>query len=166
MKIIGAVMVFAVCAYSGFALSSRLRKRRTYLQNMCQALNLLETEISFGGSRLKQAFIKIDRAIDTRGLFKSAADLLEELGIKRAWKEAVLEKSGELRLNGEDADALALLGERLGMTDTADQVKNIVYTRRRIEGCLSAAEGEYDKLGRLYRSGGILTGLFLVLILI
>lgn len=165
MKLIGAVIIFAVCAYAGFAFSDRMKKRCVYLMNICEALNLLETEITFRGSRLKQAFIKIDKASDTRGLFKTAADNMESKGIKRAWREAAKEKSGELRFNETDTEALALLGERLGMTDTEDQIKNIIYARKRLEDNLKGAKEEYAKLGRLYRSGGILAGLFLILIL-
>ncbi len=166
MKVIGAVMIFCACAFMGFTLSDRLKKRRLYLNNMCQALNLLETEISFGASRLKRAFVKINSAADTRGLFKSVSESMEEKGIKRAWREAAEAKKAELCFNGEDTEALLTLGERLGMTDTGDQVKNIAYTRRRLEGCLAAAEREYETMGRLYRNGGILIGLFLVLLLI
>lgn len=165
MKLIGAVIIFAVCVYAGFSMSDRLKKRCVYLKNICEALNLLETEINFGKSRLKQAFMKIDKSCDTRGLFKTAADSMEETGIKKAWRHAVEDKQAELRFGDDDAHTLALLGERLGMTDTEDQIKNIVYTRRRLEGSLTRAEEEYTKFGRLYRNGGILAGLFLILIL-
>lgn len=165
MKLIGAAIILAVCVYAGFSMSDRLKKRCVYLQNICEALNLLETEISFGKSRLKQAFIKINSAVNTQGLFKNAADNMENMGIKKAWREAVGNTQGKLKFNEDDAQILMLLSERLGMTDTEDQIKNIAYTRCRIEGNLKAAENEYAKMGKLYRNGGILAGLFLVLIL-
>lgn len=164
MKLIGAAMVFIVCAYCGFSLSDHLKKRQTYLGNIITALNLLETEISFGGSRLKRAFTRLDEAADTRGLFKTAADRTETLGIKKAWREAVTEKQDELRLSDTDAEVLMSLGERLGMTDTENQVKNIRYVKNRLEGQLTAARSEYGSMGKVLRSGGILAGLFLVLI--
>ena len=165
MKLIGAAIIFAACVYAGFSMSDRLKKRCVYLKNICAALNLLETEITFGKSRLKQAFLKIDKSGDTKGLFKSAADCMEKTGIKKAWRSAVKDKQTELRLSDDDAQTLALLGERLGMTDAEDQIKNIAYTRRRLEGNMVNAEEEYAKFGRLYRNGGILAGLFLILIL-
>lgn len=166
MKLVGATVIFIVCAYAGFSLSDRLKKRCVYLRNVCTALNLLETEIAFGGSRLKQAFIRLDSAADTRGLFKTAAEKTEELGIKRAWQESVEEKQEELRLTEKDTEVLKSLGGRLGMTDTENQIKNISYAKKQLEAQISQAEGEYERTGRLYRSGGILVGLFLILILI
>lgn len=164
MKLIGAAMIFIACAYCGFSLSDRLKKRQMYLGNMITALNLLETEISFGGSRLKRAFIRLDTAADTRGLFKTAADKTETLGIKKAWSEAVTEKQDELCFSDADAEVLTSFGERLGMTDTENQVKNIRYVKNRLEAQLAAAQTEYKSMGRVLRSGGILSGLFLVLI--
>lgn len=165
MRLVGAVMIFAVCAYGGFSLSDSMKKRCAYLKNAIAALNLLETEITFGGSRLSKAFEKLDAAADTRGLFKAAAEAAERVGIKRAWKDAVKSKQSELRFTKEDAQTLMSLGERLGMTDTENQVKNIQYVKKRLELQLEGAEGEYDRMGRLYRNGGILAGTFLVLLL-
>lgn len=166
MKLIGAAAVFISCAYAGFSVSDRLKKRGLYLRNIVIALDLLETEISFGGSRIKQAFARIDAASDTRGLFNAAAGKVEELGIKKAWKEAVEEKRDELRFTESDAEELMSLGERLGMTDTENQIKNIRYVKKRLEARADEAEGEYERMGRLYRSGGALIGLFLILLLI
>lgn len=165
MRLAGAVMIFAVCAYGGFSLSDRMKKRCMYLKNVIAALSLLETEITFGGNRLAPAFEKLDNAVDTHGLFKAAAEMAETIGIRKAWQKAVKGKQSELRFKEEDAQTLMALGERLGMTDTENQVKNIQYVKKRLEVQLDGAEGEYGKLGRLYRNGGILSGAFLILLL-
>lgn len=165
MRFAGAVMIFAVCVYGGFSFSDVMKRRCVYLRNVIAALSLLETEITFGGSRLAQAFIKLDGAADTRGLFKAAAENAELTGIKKAWKKAVKSRQGELCFTESDAQALMSLGERLGMTDTENQVKNIQYVKKQLELQLGSAEGEYDRLGRLYRNGGILVGAFLILLL-
>lgn len=127
IRIIGAVMIFSVSTYLGFSFADRLKKRYVYLRNILTSLNLLETEIGFGVSKLKQAFLTIDKSADTRGLFKTAADNLEDVGIKQAWRGAVYEKRQELYLTDADADALNALGAQLGMTDVENQIKNIKY---------------------------------------
>lgn len=165
LKIIGAVIILTVCAYAGFYFADRLKKRCVYLRNINTALSLLETEISFGGSRLKKALKSVDRTADTRGLFEETAEGLEELGIKKAWHNTVLKKRAELCLTDSDAEALAALGARLGMTDTENQIKNIRYVKEMLNAQQKEAEGEYERLGRLYRGGGALAGLFLILIL-
>lgn len=166
MRLAGAAAVFISCAVMGFSLSDRLKKRARYIGNIIEALSLLETEIAFGQSRVREAFLRVDTACDTRGLFKTAAERIEKSGIKKAWRGAVEEKKDELRLTGADAEAVIALGERLGMTDTENQIKNIRYVKGRLEPLLKEAEGEYGQAGRLYRGGGILVGLFLILILL
>ncbi len=166
LRLAGAAAVFASCTVMGFSLSDRLKKRAGYLGNIIEALSLLETEIAFGRSRVKEAFLRVDAACDTRGLFKTAAEKMEEEGIKKAWRGAVEEKRDELRLTDADAEAVISLSERLGMTDTENQIKNIRYVKGRLEPLLKEAEGEYGQAGRLYRGGGILVGVFLILILL
>jgi stage III sporulation protein AB len=165
IKFMGAIMIISVCVYAGFRSADRLKKRSVYLRNILTALNILETEIEFGGKQLKKAFETLDKSSDTRGIFRLAAEKTEALGIKRAWSEAVNEKKTELCLCDDDTEALTALGTRLGMTDTENQIKNISYVRELLTAQQETAEGEYKRLGRLYRSGGVLGGLFLVLIL-
>ena len=165
-KLIGAVMIEAACAFMGFYASDRLGKRKKYLGNIISAMSVLETEISFGANRLKRAFEAVDAMIDTRGLFSAAAERLEKEGVRRAWAGAVSEKKAELRLDAGDAEVLEMFGGRLGMTDTDEQIKNIAHVKSLLAEREKAAADEYAKSGRLYRSGGVLGGMFLILMLL
>lgn len=165
LKTVGAVIIFCVCTYAGIYKGDRLKKRCVYLRNIQTALNILETEIAFGGSRLKRAFEILNDAADTCGLFKAAAENLEEQGIRYAWKKAVEEKRTKMCLSDTDIQVMEVFGEKLGMTDTENQIKNIKYVRELLASEQKKAEGDYEQLGRIYRSGGVLGGLFLILIL-
>ena len=57
-----------------------------------------------------------------------------------------------------------MLGTKLGMTDTKNQLKHIGYVKELITAQAAAAENEYKRLGRIYRGGGVLTGLFIILV--
>ncbi len=162
VKLIGAVMTGAACGYFGFRASYDMKKRAESLSDIEVSLELLEGEIAFTQSELKKAFERADR----NGLLRAAGENIEKLGVKKAWSEAVNEYRPRLCLTRADADALLLLGERLGRTDTDDQIKHIKYIKTLIKGQADAAREEYERLGRLYRSGGLLTGIMLVIILI
>ena len=165
-KIIGAVIIEAACGFSGFYASERLKKRHKYLGNIISALSLLETEINFGANKLKKAFAAIDEMTDTCGLFSAAAGTLERDGIRRAWSDAVNEKRRDMCLTDGDAEILELFGGRLGMTDTENQLKNIGHTKELLKVLEEKAAEDYSRSGKLYRSGGVLVGLFLILMLI
>lgn len=163
LKLIGAVMICAACTYIGIKKSGELKGRYKSLRNIGTALGYLETEIGFCSNDLKRAFINIDRGTDTCGLFKDAADKIEEYGIKKAWAYAVLKSS--MPILDSDRELMLMLGEKLGMTDTKSQLKHIGYVKELVNAQSESAESEYGRLGKIYRSGGLLAGLFIILVI-
>ncbi len=162
VKLLGAVMVGAACGYFGFKMSFSLKTRAKSLSDIASSLEMLESEINFSASKLKKAFKRIDR----NGLFALAADNMEKEGVRAAWRSAVRELGTKLCLAEADSDILLMLGENIGRTDADDQIKNIKYIKSMISRQEESARGEYERLGKTYRSGGILTGLMIVIILI
>lgn len=161
VKLIGAVMTGFACGYFGFRLRMTLKTRMVSLANIVTSLETLESEINFSVNKLKKALVRAD----TNGLFALAAEKTDALGAEKAWSEAVREMSGKLCLTGADCDALNLLGRSLGKTDRGDQIKNIRYVKSLADAQRRAAETEYAKYGKLYSSGGVLVGAFIVIAL-
>lgn len=162
VKIIGASMTAFAFGYLGFNISMSLKNRMTSLFDIVFSLEMLESEINFSVNKLKKAFERADR----NGLFKSAAENIDSKGIKKAWQNSVEEHSDRLCLTNSDKDILIMLGNNLGMTDTDDQIKNIKYIKTMLTAQAKQAESEYNRLGKMYRSGGILCGLMAVIILV
>ena len=161
-KLIGALMIFAACTYTGMQKSGELKGRYSMLNAVSEALGYLETEIEFASNDLKNAFKNIDKNTKTHGLFADAAEKIEKLGIKRAWAYAVTKNTSSV--SDADRELLLMLGTKLGMTDTKNQLKHIGYVKELITAQAAAAENEYKRLGRVYRGGGVLTGLFIILV--
>lgn len=162
VKLVGAVLTAFACGCLGFCMSAMLKTRMTSLFDIVTSLEMLESEINFSINRLKKAFERADK----NGLFKSAAEKIDENGIKKAWESAVEEHCGRLCITDEDKDILLMLGKNLGKTDTDDQIKNIKYIKTMIASQAKLAEEEYNRLGKLYRNGGVLVGAMAVIILI
>lgn len=162
VKLVGAVMTAFACGYFGFYISTNLKTRMTSLSEIVSSLEMLESEINFSINRLKKAFERIDK----NGLFKSASEKIDEIGIKKAWENAIENNSGRLCITDSDKDILLMLGKNLGKTDTDDQIKNIKYIKTMIASQAKQATEEYNRLGKLYRSGGVLVGVMAVIILI
>ncbi|MCD8180329.1 MAG: stage III sporulation protein AB [Firmicutes bacterium] len=162
VKILGAVMTGAACGCFGFKLSLSMKTRVKSLADIAASLEMLESEISFSVNKLKKAFARADR----NGLFTSAADNMEENGIDRAWTEAVDKNKSRLCLTSADSDILLMLGKNIGRTDAEDQIKNIKYIKAMVKEREKQAQSDYDRFGKLYRSGGVLIGLMIIIILI
>lgn len=161
VKLLGAVMTGLSCGYFGFRLSASLKKRIKSLWDIVSSLELLESEIAFSAQKLQKAFINADR----NGLFTAAAAGIEEHGVKKAWRNAVREKQKEYCLTAADCEALYMLADNIGKTDADNQIKHIKYVKTAVSGQAAAAQSEYDRFGRVYRNGGVLIGLMIVIIL-
>lgn len=164
LKIAGAVMICAACTYMGLKKSTELKNREKSLKSIHTALGHLETEIGFTANNLKRAFLNIEKSAELKGLFADAAERIENFGIKKAWTYAVM--NSKLTLLESDRELLLMLGTRLGMTDTKNQLKHIGYMRELISAQAGSAEAEYRRLGSIYRGGGVLLGLFIVLLIV
>ena len=154
VKILGAVMTGFACGYLGFKISYAMKIRAESLNNIITSLEMLESEINFSMNKLKQAFMRVDKC----GLFKFAAENMDE--------NAVNECSTKLSLKDADKDILMTLGKNIGRTDTDDQIKNIKYIKSIIAEQEKQAQSEYSRFGKMYRNGGVLVGLLIVIMLI
>lgn len=161
LKLIGSIMIGASCVYLGVRRSISFKKRYSSLVDFQNAISVLSTDIAFRETELKEAFINTDNAI-----FKEAAKYIENDGIKSAWSKAVKQCSSRLCLTEGDCDTVLMLGKRLGMTDTENQIKNLEGVKNMLDLHIRAASYDAERLCRLYAGGGVLTGLFLVLMLI
>lgn len=160
-KIIGSLMIGGACLYVGLKRSMQLKTRYRSLCDFQNSLELLSTEIAFRETELKRAFINTGNI-----LLNEAAKHIETDGIKSALTLAVKKCSVSLCLTDGDKDTILMLKERIGMTDVEHQIKNIEGVRNILDLHIKAAKYDMDKLCRLYSGGGILTGIFLVLVFI
>lgn len=161
-RIIGAVMIIFAGSMIGFLKSDSLKKRAECLDRIISGLNLLETDISYGKTELSGSLSAIGESHKIE-IFKTVAKNLSKDGIKSAITQAL--EGEEFLLEGDKVHILAL-GEILGLTDSTTQsgaIKRAVLSLS--EGKKNAQE-EYAKLGRLYRSCGVLGGILGAIILV
>ena len=133
--------------------------------NIRTALTALESEIVFSSYYLKHALLNIEKICECGGFFAEAAENIEEMGVAKAWKKAVLDSRKNLGLKESDAEILVGFGENLGRTDREQQTKNIKHLQVLLERAQHEADEDYQRSARLYRSMGILGGIFIAVIL-
>ena len=165
-KWLGGGLILIATTYIGFQKVAALSGRVRSLGALQTGLSILESEISFSANHLKQAFAEIERAVNVDGLFLMAGDKIAELGAAEAWEKAVKEKKDRLFLTDTDAQALTSLAAELGVTDRENQIKNIRRVNALLLSLAQAAQAEYEKSARLCRSGGILVGMLVVILLL
>lgn len=161
-RIIGAAMIIFAGSMIGFLKSENLKKRVECLDRIISGLNLLETDISYREKDLAKTLFSIGENHKI-GMFISIAKNLSGCGIKTATGKALAEEEFLLE---RDKAPIRALAENLGMTDSVTQTGAIKRAVLNLLEEKKNAQAEYARLGRLYRSCGVLCGILGAIILI
>ncbi len=147
----------------GFLKADGLFRRSKLLGRIITGLNLLKTDIGYGRKDLKAALSNIGKNHGIE-LFSKTAEGMGEKGIKKALGDA-LDFCGE-HLKDGDKEPILALGENFGMTDVNSQINAIENAVLSLSEASKEAEEEYKRLGKMYRSVGVLGGILGAIIFI
>lgn len=156
-------MIIFAGSMLGFLKADGLSRRAKLLGKIIAGLNLLKTDIVYGRKDLKTALSVIGKNHDIE-LFSKTTEGMSEKGIKKALGEA-LDSCGE-HLKDGDKEPLLALSENLGMTDTESQINAIENAIIILTEASKEAFEEYKRLGKMYRSVGVLCGILGAIIFI
>ena len=170
MRIIGCVIIIAICMMIGRTLSEGYVLRATNLQAFITSLTILRTKIGFGQEVLEVAFNDIGLACDGKigKMFLSISEEMSRsnLPISKIWSEKVEEYFKYLDFNIEDERILIDFGNSLGKGDIDEEIRNINLAIERLKTQLVNANEDKLKYSKLYKTLGGVGGTALAIILI
>ena len=168
IRLLGATLRAAGCAWIGFRASWEMRARGRAMGEVAEGLELLERELELGGAPLPH--LVDDLSGRTRGqarlLFQDLRQALEHLdqeGLSRSWP-TLIDRRRELGESGRAC--LYPLGELLGRYDSQAQIQGISAARRHLEEEREKDAEESRRQGRVCQALGLTGGAFLVILLI
>ncbi|NLL43906.1 MAG: hypothetical protein GX251_11265 [Firmicutes bacterium] len=169
MKGVGAGLILFSTGAMGMILARSFSIQVHNLRQLISFIQVLESEIQFAKTTLpnviaaeaRQSSGDIGRFLQlvNKGL---AAGTGERFSV--IWEEGL----NNLAANGLPAAVLEDLhhvGEVLGMSDTAEQVKHLKVAMHRLGQALETAEQEREKQARLWQYLGFSAGLLIILLL-
>jgi stage III sporulation protein AB len=170
IRLLGAALVLGGSTAIGLLTAAQLRRRAQVIAALLGMLDRMESELSF---RLTPLPLLLSRLSEAAGKPLAAAlqlcrDRLRETErqpFAEIWREA-LARNAALPLGEEERKSLEELGRMLGRYELEGQLLAIRSARASLERCLSRAEGERDRLGRLFGVLGVSAGAVLVLLLL
>ena len=165
-KILGTVLIVFGTSLFGINHAKALLTRYKNLIKINSGLVILENEIRYSKDFIDRIFLRVASMTNMTKIFKTCADLPQEIPISKRWIAAVEQDSKALHLLKSDSEILSILSSELGMCDREGQISNIRHVMTLLKKASDEAYCEYQKLSKLYSGLGILSGIFASLILL
>ncbi len=170
MKWIGAILLIISTTCIGFYVSHRLEKRPKHIRQFKNALQILEAEITYSQSALPIAFktlaTQIPKPLNSFFNHLSEDMLKEKTNFMYLWNQAVEQLAKEAGYKINETEIIKQFGSSLGQHDFIQQQKQIQLTLTHLDRELEEARDEQIKYSKLAKSLGVLSGAFLVLLLV
>ncbi|RDW19164.1 stage III sporulation protein SpoAB [Oceanobacillus arenosus] len=170
MKWIGALLFIGTTTWMGFEWSNKLTQRPKHIRQLKNALQILEAEIIYSQSPLRDAFTSIAKQLPDplKTFFESLGNSMkeEDIDLFILWEKHVFELMKMSSLGGNEREILKQFGRTLGQHDFYQQQKYIQLTLTHLDRELEDARDEQYKYSKLAKSIGVLCGIFIVLLFI
>ena len=153
----------------GSAKSAELGKRKKMLEMILRMIILLRGEIRYGNKSLYDAFTGASGKLEGKYrefFILTAQEMKKKTGVTfgRIFRECA-EKCLDLScLSKEEREYFYSLGDRLGYLGLEMQLKQLDQLEKEIEYAIRELEKDFQEKRKLYRSMGILGGIFVVVL--
>jgi len=147
-----------------------LSRRPQQIRRLIQALQRLETEISYGFTHLPDALDIIARqtAEPLAGIFREMAAGLAVMSghsVKEVWQSAVIGGWKKTSMKDAEKEILLQIGFTLGLTGREDQVKHLRLGIRQLQAEEELAREEQQRYEKMWKSLGLLAGALVVILI-
>ena len=166
IKTILLIAIFLMSTAIGIIISKMYENRVKELKQFKNTLNILKTKIKFTYEPLIDIFKQISQETSNKveKIFENMTYKLSFGDVKNSWRDSIQE--ADISITQEDKDVLKELGKVLGQTDAESQVSEIEVTETFLDMQIEKAEEDRKKNQKIYKTLGILIGLFFVILLV
>lgn len=164
-KVIGSIIVIAVCTVLGFEKSRELQFHLKELEELKRLFTILHSELVYTKATLSEVFFKISKKTEEpyKCWLIDLAKKLEMCGtgtFSEVWKDSIKTHFEETRLKKNEVEELEQVGLGIQYADTL----NLYLTQ--LDFSIETTREELKSKKKLYQSMGIMCGIFLVIVLL
>jgi stage III sporulation protein AB len=169
VKLIGAILILFAGTMIGFYQALQLSRRPRQIRQLIQALQRLETEISYGLTPLPTALLTISRQISLplSQIFLLAGEQLTSFGrtTEESWRYAIDAAWQDTAMKVTEKEVFQQLGLTLGLTDREDQIKHLRLTVSQLQAEEMTAWEEQKRYEKMWKSLGLLSAALVVILM-
>lgn len=169
MKLAGSFLVIVVSLLYGWKVKEELKSHVDQLVGMKEMLLMLQGEISYARTPLKEAFWQMSSQGKEpfAAFLKKAVEEMDgnEESIGKFWGRLV-EEAENFSFSQEEKELLKRVGENFGYLDTQMQLKNLELYLGQVDALIQKAQKELKDRQKVASVVSLMCGLFLVILLI
>lgn len=170
LKIAGGIIVLVAAAFYGWRLSMEQQEHLEQLLAMKEMFLMLEGEISYTKTPLREAFVRIatQNKEPFAGFLKKAAEgLLENRkSMGDYWRSLVEQEENRFLFSKEERELLKRSGENFGYLDGQMQLKNLELYIGQAEVMIEQFQKELKEKQKLAQTLSVMCGLFVIILLL
>lgn len=170
MKWVIALLFMTVTTWIGLEWSHKFNQRPMHIRQLKNALQILEAEMLYSQLPLQDAFREIAKQMPApTNLFFSflSTEMEKQTGdFNRLWELAVQRLMQQAALAYNDQEILLQFGRTIGQHNFEQQQKHIQLALSHLDRELEEATHQQHKYGKIAKSLGFLSGLFIVIVFI
>ena len=164
-KVIGSIMVIAVCTALGFEKSRELQMHLNELEELKRLFMIIHSELKITKATLSEIFLKVSKKTEVpyKEWLKDLAKKLEVCGagtFMELWKNSIQTHLGKTTLRKDEIYELEQVGLGIQYIDTLELYLN------QLDFSIQNTREELKTKKKLYQSMGIMCGIFLVIVLL
>lgn len=165
MKLVLIILLVVLCGAIGFGISNVYKQRKNFYESYLSFLEILKMEIGFSASKLDEIINKSISNLHNKDFNCLLKNYLNILSSEASLTNEILFKNIKF-LNENEKEDILLFFKNLGKTDVFNQVDIIKSKTESVKGQCEKLKKECEKFCPLYTKLGILSGLFLALIIL
>lgn len=163
-KLIGSILVITVCSAMGFQKGRELQQHLNELEGLRKIFALVRSELQYTKAPLAEVLLKISN--QTEGIYHNWLTLLAERltslqggTLREVWCDSIERYLEDCQLTSSELEDLREVGKGIGYIETIDLYLN------RLDLSIEGTREELKSKKKMYQVLGIMSGLFLVIVL-
>lgn len=170
LKVLGACLIILATTWAGFHYAKGFAERPRQIRRLRSALQLLETEISYGVRPLVEACESISSRSEggIRRIFQRARDNLCQLdgaSTYECFRQAIESEWGSTMMKQAERQVFLDLCKSLGISDRLDQIQQILLAKTNLEVEEQRAREEQIQYEKMYKTLGVLAGALIIILM-
>ncbi|MCM1175083.1 MAG: stage III sporulation protein AB [Blautia sp.] len=170
-KLAGILLLMAGCCGLGANRVAEAKQRIRELREIRRMVIRIQSEMAYGKRTLPEICLLLGQCMEEpyRTAFSAIYQKMEEndgTGLNRIWKERMEDCMAALPIWEEEKDILRNMPECFGSLDEKQQAADIGQSLDFLTAHIAQAEAGYENQARVTMSISVMTGIFLVILLL